>query len=106
MEDTVRSGDESDAPVVRSGNWVYVGPDEHRVRKLKDAVEASLKTPFFLSFPVMIMGGLLVILVILILGVRAIRTQDLDAKIDKAIKVQGQMHDQIKQMQMQEEARP
>ena len=69
-------------------------------------MEASLKTPFFLSFPVMIMGGLLVILVILILGVRAIRTQDLDAKIDKAIKVQGQMHDQIKQMQMQEEARP
>ena len=69
-------------------------------------MEASLKTPFFLSFPVLIMGGLLVILVILILGVRAIRTQDLDAKIDKAIKVQGQMHDQIKQMQMQEEARP
>lgn len=46
---------------------------------MKDALREALKSPLFLAFPVAILGGLLSIVVIVVLGFRSMRMDEIRA---------------------------
>lgn len=55
---------------------------------MRDAVKKALESPFFLSFPVAILGLLVVIMAILVLLYRATKTEEVSARVDQVIRNQ------------------